>query len=57
MRWGVLGTGRIASDFTNALRTVPSVTVVAVAASTIDKAKHFAEQHGNTTAWILVSQK
>lgn len=51
MRWGILGAGRIASDFTNALRSVPSVRVVAVASTSLDKAQHFAAQHEIPTAY------
>jgi predicted dehydrogenase len=46
MRWGILGAGRVAADFTSSLRTVAAAAVTAVAASSVDKAQRFASEHG-----------
>eukprot|EP00854_Cymbomonas_tetramitiformis_P014693 gene14693-17360_t len=60
LRWGILGTGRIANDFAAALRTLPDANLVAVAARTLSSAKNFAEKHAVSRAYgtyeELVSQ-
>ncbi len=45
-KWGIVGTGKIASDFANALSTLPGENhaVVAVAARKADVAKKFAQR-------------
>jgi predicted dehydrogenase len=43
-RWGIAGTGRIASDFVTALRQVPDAQVVAVCSRSEATAKQFATQ-------------
>lgn len=45
-RWGIVGTGRIASDFARDLAFVPDAEVVAVASRTIESAQNFARQRG-----------
>ena len=42
LRWGVLGTGSIASDFCEALRSSSLCVVTSVAGSSADKAREFA---------------
>jgi dihydrodiol dehydrogenase / D-xylose 1-dehydrogenase (NADP) len=46
LRWGMLGCGRVSHDFTQALKYLPSQTVVACSARSEDSAKKFAEKHG-----------
>ena len=43
-RWGIAGTGRIASDFVDGLRQVPDADVVAVCSRDDKKAKEFAHR-------------
>ena len=45
MRWGVLGTGKIAHDFVTALFASDSEHVVAVASRTLARAEEFARSH------------
>ena len=46
LRWGIMGSGKIASDFVGALKDVPSdeMQVVAVGARSIDSARDFADK-------------
>lgn len=46
LRWGLIGCGRVSHDFTQALKHVPTASVVACAARSEDDAKAFAEKHG-----------
>lgn len=46
VRWGIMGTGRIASDFTRALSTVDGSRVVAVGSRTAATAEAFIDRHG-----------
>ncbi len=43
-RWGIAGTGRIASDFVDGLRQVPDADVVAVCSRSSDSAREFANR-------------
>ncbi|NCX17854.1 MAG: gfo/Idh/MocA family oxidoreductase [Actinobacteria bacterium] len=43
-RWGIAGTGRIASDFVDGLRQVPDAEVVAVCSRSTDSAREFANR-------------
>ena len=45
-RWGIAGTGRIASDFVDGLRQVPDAEVVAVCSRSADTAREFATRRG-----------
>jgi dihydrodiol dehydrogenase / D-xylose 1-dehydrogenase (NADP) len=45
LKWGILGCGRVAHDFTQALKHLPTQSVVACAARSSDSAKAFAEKH------------
>jgi len=45
VRWGILGTGKIANDFTNSLRVAEHAEVVAVGSRTKESAEKFAEKH------------
>ena len=45
IRWGILGTGRIASDFAEALHVTPGAELVAVASRTLDKAQEFGDKY------------
>jgi predicted dehydrogenase len=49
-RWGIAGTGRIASDFVDGLRQVPDADVVAVCSRNESTARQFALQR-NIPAW------
>lgn len=46
LRWGIIGCGRVSHDFTQALKHLPTQTVVACSARNGDSAKAFAEKHG-----------
>jgi predicted dehydrogenase len=46
IRWGILGTGKIAKAFATALREVPDATLAAVASRSIDSAIGFAAEYG-----------
>jgi predicted dehydrogenase len=50
LRWGVVGTGEIAGDFTDALHAHTDQRVVAVSSRTLDRAERFASAHGVETA-------
>jgi len=45
LRWGIIGCGRVSHDFTQALKHVPTASVVACAARSEDSAKAFAQKH------------
>lgn len=42
IRWGILGTGRIARDFANGLRATPDAVLAAVGSRSVDSATSFA---------------
>jgi len=46
IRWGILGTGKIAKAFATALREVPDAELAAVASRSIDSATEFAKEFG-----------
>jgi predicted dehydrogenase len=48
IRWGILGTGKIARAFANALRDTPGAVLAAVASRSIDSAQPFAAEFGAT---------
>ena len=45
IRWGILGTGKIAKAFATALREVPDAELVAVASRSLDSATEFAKEY------------
>lgn len=45
IRWGILGTGKIAKAFATALREVPDATLAAVASRSLDSATKFAAEY------------
>ncbi|MFE3204346.1 Gfo/Idh/MocA family protein [Embleya sp. NPDC059237] len=45
IRWGILATGGIAAEFTEALRSLPDTEVIAVGSRSTPSAKAFAERH------------
>ncbi|KXJ25665.1 trans-1,2-dihydrobenzene-1,2-diol dehydrogenase [Exaiptasia diaphana] len=53
LRWGILGAGKIANDFIIALKTLPAEEhhVVAIGASSCDKAQSLCRQHGVKKAY------
>jgi predicted dehydrogenase len=51
IRWGILATGRIATNFTTDLSLVPDADVVAVASRSADPAERFAAEHGIPRAY------
>ena len=46
IRWGILGTGKIARAFATALREVPDAELAAVASRSVESAKAFAAEFG-----------
>lgn len=46
LKWGILGSGKIANDFTMALTKCAAASVVAVAARSKASADAFAKTHG-----------
>ncbi len=46
LKWGILGTGRIARTFTQALKVANGCEPFAVGSRTLEKAKHFAREFG-----------
>jgi len=48
VRWGILGTGRIAKAFANALKDTPDAVLVGVGSRTQDGAQAFADEFGGT---------
>lgn len=52
LRWGILGCGRVSHDFCQALKHVPTATVVACAAARDgNRAQEFADKHGIAKAY------
>ena len=51
VRWGILGTGKIAKAFANALKEVPDAVLAAVASRSLDKAQAFAAEFGAAAAF------
>ena len=50
IRWGILGTGRIARDFATGLRDTPDARLAAVGSRSIDSAQAFAADFGDGDA-------
>ena len=50
VRWGILGTGKIARAFANALKDVPDAVLAAVASRSLDKAQAFVQEFGGNAA-------
>jgi len=46
IRWGILGTGKIATAFATALQETPGAKLVAVASRAVDSATKFGQAHG-----------
>jgi predicted dehydrogenase len=46
IRWGILGTGKIAKAFATALRETPDAKLVAVASRAVDSATKFGQEYG-----------
>lgn len=51
IRWGILGTGKIARAFATALRELPDAALAAVASRSLDKAETFAAEFGAAAAY------
>jgi predicted dehydrogenase len=51
IRWGILGTGRIAHDFAAGLRNAPGAVLAAVGSRTQESAQAFAAEFGATAAY------
>jgi dihydrodiol dehydrogenase / D-xylose 1-dehydrogenase (NADP) len=45
LRWGILGCGRVSHDFSQALKHLPTQSVVACSARSVDSAHAFANKH------------
>jgi len=45
LKWGILGCGRVSNDFCQALKHLPTQSVVACAARSADSAEAFAQKH------------
>lgn len=50
VRWGILGTGKIARAFANALKDAPGAVLAGVASRSLDKAQGFAQEFGAAAA-------
>jgi predicted dehydrogenase len=48
VRWGILGTGKIAKAFANALKDTPGAVLAGVGSRTLDSARVFADEFGGT---------
>ncbi len=48
VRWGILGTGKIAKAFANALKDTPGAVLAGVGSRTLDGAQAFANEFGGT---------
>mmetsp|Transcript_301 Transcript_301/g.398 ORF Transcript_301/g.398 Transcript_301/m.398 type:complete len:136 (-) Transcript_301:1023-1430(-) len=46
LRWGMIGCGRVSHDFTQALKNLPTASVVACSARSEKDAEKFAVKHG-----------
>jgi len=46
LKWGILGCGRVSNDFCQALKLLPTQSVVACSARSPDSARSFAQNHG-----------
>ncbi|MHA4868334.1 Gfo/Idh/MocA family protein [Duganella sp. PWIR1] len=46
IRWGILGTGKIAKAFATALKDTPDATLAAVASRSVDSATKFGQEYG-----------
>lgn len=51
IRWGILGTGRIARDFANALKDTPDAVLAAVGSRSIESAAAFAQDFGQPAVY------
>jgi predicted dehydrogenase len=51
VRWGILGTGKIARAFAKAMKDVPGAMLAAVASRSLDKAQAFAREFGGAAAY------
>jgi dihydrodiol dehydrogenase / D-xylose 1-dehydrogenase (NADP) len=51
VRWGLIGCGRVSHDFCQALKHLPSASVVACAARSLDDAQAFAAKHSVANAY------
>ncbi|VXC39193.1 Gfo/Idh/MocA family protein [Massilia sp. 9I] len=51
VRWGILGTGKIARAFATALKDVPGAQLAAVASRSLEKAQAFAQEFGAAQAY------
>ncbi|GAX15118.1 dihydrodiol dehydrogenase / D-xylose 1-dehydrogenase (NADP) [Fistulifera solaris] len=51
LRWGLIGCGRVSHDFAQALRHIPTASIVACAARELDRAQEFATKHGIVKAY------
>jgi len=51
IRWGILGTGRIARDFANALKDTPDAVLAAVGSRSVESAAAFAQDFGQPAVY------
>ena len=51
LRWGLIGCGRVSHDFAQALKHVPTASVVACSARDVARAQEFADKHGIAKAY------
>ena len=51
VRWGIIGTGKIARAFANALKEVPGAVLAGVASRSQDKADAFGQEFGAATSY------
>lgn len=51
LRWGLIGCGRVSHDFVQALKHLPTASIVACSARDVRRAEEFAEKHGIPKAY------
>ena len=56
LRWGILGCGHIAHDFSLALKALPNAEIAAVSARDAKRANKFAERHGARKSYCTYVQ-
>ena len=51
VRWGVLGTARIATKVSSAINSTPGAELLAIGSRSLDRANQWAQQHGASQSY------